>query len=300
MRKFLAITVTDLLQTFSLKKYAIALAIILTTCFINYYSGFRFWLKGEPFLFSLAWYITLFFSFLFAGILIETGTLVFKKRTLHFILLTAPLLFALKVTIPFKNLLPDAISHLYKQAFQQPAAWLGGVVFISLSLLFIHRLTEGKWSLYGIKRTGSLRPYFFLIVLMIPLLAWASLQKDFSLVYPKAKAIAESAGNNAGPLHYFLFEAAYASDFITIELFFRGFLIAVLGKLLGRQCILPIALFYFSIHLGKPMFEAISSFFGGMILGTISYHTKSIWGGWLVHVSIALLMELFGYLLRTA
>jgi len=35
-------------------------------------------------------------------------------------------------------------------------------------------------------------------------------------------------------------------------------------------------------------------------LGTISYRSKSIWGGWLVHVSIALLMELFGYLIRAA
>jgi membrane protease YdiL (CAAX protease family) len=57
-----------------------------------------------------------------------------------------------------------------------------------------------------------------------------------------------------------------------------------------------VALFYFSIHLGKPMMEAVSSFFGGLILGSISYHSKSIWGGLLVHISIALLMELFGFI----
>lgn len=164
------------------------------------------------------------------------------------------------------------------------------------SILLIHRSNECCWGLYGTKKTKSPGAYTLFIVLMLPLLLWASLQTDFSALYPRAKIIDETLGTAAEPIHYFVFETAYAADFISIELFFRGFLIAALGKFLGKQCILPTALFYFSIHLGKPMFEAISSFFGGMILGTISYYSKSIWGGWLVHVSIAMLMELFGYL----
>lgn len=257
-------------------------------------------MRGEDFLFSLAWYFSLFFVFFLAGVFIELKTVSFKNNLLLFLLIAAPLLFALKVAAPFVRLLPQEVTDTYKHAFQQPASWLGGVILISCLLLFIHRFTEGKWGLYGLKKASSLSPYFFLILLIIPLLLWASLQHDFSLVYPRAKIITESLGNEAKPWHYFLFEAAYTSDFITIELFFRGFLIITLSKVLGRNCILPVALFYFSIHLGKPMFEAISSFFGGIILGTIAYQSKSIWGGWLVHVSIALLMELFGFLLRTA
>ena len=298
MRKFLSITATELLQNFSFRKYGIATAIISITCYINYFSGFTFWLRGEDFLFSLACYFSLFFIFFLAGIFIEAKTVSFKNNLLLFLLLAAPLLFALKVVIPFSRLLE--VTDTYKHAFQQPASWLGGVLLVSCLLLVIHRFTEGKWGLYGSKKTNSLSPYFFLILLMIPLLLWASMQHDFSLVYPRAKVITESLGKEAKPWHYLLFEAAYTSDFITIELFFRGFLIITLSKVLGRQSILPIALFYFSIHLGKPMFEAISSFFGGMILGTIAYQNKSIWGGWLVHVSIALLMELFGFLLRSA
>ena len=298
MRKFLSITATELLQNFSFRKYGIATAIISITCYINYFSGFTFWLRGEDFLFSLACYFSLFFIFFLAGIFIEAKTVSFKNNLLLFLLLAAPLLFALKVVIPFSSLLE--VTDTYKHAFQQPASWLGGVLLVSCLLLVIHRFTEGKWGLYGSKNTNSLSPYFFLILLMIPLLLWASMQHDFSLVYPRAKVITESLGKEAKPWHYLLFEAAYTSDFITIELFFRGFLIITLSKVLGRQSILPIALFYFSIHLGKPMFEAISSFFGGMILGTIAYQNKSIWGGWLVHVSIALLMELFGFLLRSA
>lgn len=295
MRTFIATTIRDLLQHFSFRKYGIALVIIFITCFINYYSSFHLWLKGEHFLFSVSWYSLLFFLFLLAGIIIE-GTQQLSNKSVRFIIIVAPVLFALKVAFPFLQLLPVEMPASYKQSFQQPIAWLGGVLFMSAALLSFYRLHEGNWGLYAVKKTQSLRSYFLLIVLMIPLLLWASMQKDFSAVYPRAKIITETIGADAKAWHYMLFEAAYVADFISIELFFRGFLIIILGNLLGKQCILPIALFYFSIHLGKPMFEAISSFFGGIILGTISYRSKSIWGGWLVHVSIALLMELFGYL----
>ncbi len=272
-----------------------ALVIIVITCFINYYSSFHLWLRAEHFLFSVSWYSILFFIFLLAGIIVE-GTQQLSNKSVRFIIIAAPVLFGLKVALPFLQLLPAEIPASYKQSFQQPISWLGGVIFISAALLIFHRLQEGNWGLYAVKKTQSLRSYFLLIVLMIPLLLWASMQKDFAAMYPRAKIITTSLGADAKAWHYWLFELSYVSDFISIELFFRGFLIIVLGKLSGKQCILPIALFYFSIHLGKPMFEAISSFFGGIILGTISYRSKSIWGGWLVHVSIALLMELFGYL----
>lgn len=273
-----------------------ASAIIFIACYLNYYGGVHFWLRGDSFLYSFCWYSVLFFLFFAAGILIETGTVLPKNKTLALLLLTAPILFALKVSLPFYQLMPQGITSLYKQAFQQPASWMGGVVLIIFCLLMFHRFTEGSYRLYGVKKTGSLFPYLLLIAAMVPLLTWASLQHDFSLVYPRAKVITQVMGNDAKPGHFLIFEAAYVSDFITIELFFRGFLIAVLSKVLGRNAVLPAALFYFCIHLGKPMFEAISSFFGGMILGTISYQSKSIWGGWLVHAGIALLMELFGYL----
>jgi hypothetical protein len=43
------------------------------------------------------------------------------------------------------------------------------------------------------------------------------------------------------------------------------------------------------------MGEAISSFFGGMLLGIVSYRTQSVWGGLLVHLGIAWLMEIGGW-----
>ena len=277
------------------RKYAISFLLIAVTCFLNYYTTVSLWLRNVPFFHALVWYSLLFFFFFTVGFLIQNGTGLFQKKQLQFILIAAPILFALKVAMPFHKLLPGSIGSNYQKAFQQPMNWFGALLVTLPLLMFMHWLLEKKWDLYGIRRTQSLKTYSLLIAFMLPLLIWASLQHDFSLVYPKAAIVGRQLGNEATPFHYLLFETAYAADFFTIEFFFRGFLILVLSKLIGKQCLLPVALFYFSIHLGKPMMEAISSFFGGLILGSIAYHSKSIWGGLLVHISIALLMELFGF-----
>ena len=73
-------------------------------------------------------------------------------------------------------------------------------------------------------------------------------------------------------------------------------------KICGKHCIIPVACFYCTIHFGKPMGEAISSFFGGMLLGIVSFNTGSIWGGLMVHLGIAWLMEIggwIGFILKT-
>jgi membrane protease YdiL (CAAX protease family) len=57
--------------------------------------------------------------------------------------------------------------------------------------------------------------------------------------------------------------------------------------------------YYITIHFGKPLGETISSFFGGLLLGVIAYRTKSIYGGIIVHLGIAYLMELFAFLGRS-
>ena len=114
--------------------------------------------------------------------------------------------------------------------------------------------------------------------------------------YPKLKNITYLSGSTENGLYKLLFELSYGSDFFTIELFFRGFLILAFAKWAGKEAILPMAVFYCTIHFGKPLGECISSFFGGLILGIVIYHARTIWGGLMVHLGIAWLMELGGYL----
>ena len=170
-------------------------------------------------------------------------------------------------------------------------------VFVLLIPVFIIWYIKDKaiQPFYGTKPLDSVRPYLLMLLVMVPLIAIASIQGDFLAVYPKAKLLNKIPMNNwTDKWRYLVFELSYGFDFVSIEFFFRGFLILSLMRICGMHCIIPIACFYCAIHFGKPMGEAISSFFGGTLLGIIAYNTGSIWGGLIVHLGIAWMMEIGG------
>jgi hypothetical protein len=96
--------------------------------------------------------------------------------------------------------------------------------------------------------------------------------------------------------HKVIFELSYGSDFVGIEFFFRGFLVLAFMRWAGKEAVLPMACFYCTIHFGKPLGECISSYFGGLLLGVVIANTRSVWGGLMVHLGIAWMMELGGYI----
>ena len=63
-------------------------------------------------------------------------------------------------------------------------------------------------------------------------------------------------------------------------------------KFLGKGSVYPMVALYCFYHFGKPWGEAASSIIGGYILGVISLYTRSIFGGVLIHIGIAWMMEL--------
>lgn len=131
--------------------------------------------------------------------------------------------------------------------------------------------------------------YLILLACMVPLIAGASMLSDFLDYYPRfRKLLAYGSGWN----DVVLYELFYGLDFTSIELFFRGFMVVAFIRYAGIHAILPMASFYLCIHYGKPLGEAVSSFFGGSILGIIAFYSRSIYGGIMVHVGIAWLMEL--------
>lgn len=148
--------------------------------------------------------------------------------------------------------------------------------------------------IYGLARKGFIpAPYFVLILLMIPLIVWASFQADFLATYPNFSG-ASSAEQYLGIskwLSIVIYQAAYAFDFVFVELLFRGFMVIGMAKVMGRAAIMPMVVTYAVLHFGKPMGEAISSIFGGYILGVIAFYGRNIWGGAIVHMGIALMME---------
>jgi hypothetical protein len=219
-----------------------------------------------------------------------------KQLPFLILLFTAPAIFSLKMALDIPIHFSDRPNwnNYWNHIFYWPA-----LVLLTGTLLFIcWRIFDRAQPFYGLKTTGiNWRPYLLMLVIMIPLIGTASTQADFLEVYPKLKSI-ESIYNEPGISwwHKLLFELSYGSDFVSIELFFRGFLVLAFIKWAGKDAILPMACFYCTIHFGKPLGECISSYFGGMILGVIVYHTRSILGGLVVHLGIAWMMEIGGYI----
>jgi hypothetical protein len=165
-------------------------------------------------------------------------------------------------------------------------------------LFFVWQAFDSDQPFYGLTtKKFTWQPYVLMLVCMLPLIAAASTQSDFLAMYPKMRSVLH-IGNNIrlSWLNKLLFELSYGSDFLGIEIFFRGFLILAFIKWAGKDAILPMACFYCTIHFGKPLGECISSYFGGILLGIVVYNTRSIYGGLIVHLGIAWLMEIGGYL----
>ena len=178
---------------------------------------------------------------------------------------------------------------------------VGGVLIALLGLGIIYWIFDRKQDkFYGINNHKfDARPYWVMLAVMVPLLLSASFLEHFTDFYPRYQRSGGVQFANAMGwpewLAIVVYEVTYAIGFFEIELFFRGFLVIGLARHLGKDGVLAMAATYAVLHFGKPMGETISSVFGGYILGILALTTRNIWGGVWIHVSIALLMELFAF-----
>ncbi len=167
-------------------------------------------------------------------------------------------------------------------------------------LVFWFFIRQKKDSFFGLTlHNVSVRPYILMLFVMMPLIFLAAQSPSFLTTYPMFKSFGTEAywGINIGWL-VALFEFLYASAFLSVELFFRGFLVIGLTRIMGKDVIIPMVCLYTFLHFEKPMGEAISSVFGGYLLGVFAYYSKNIWGGVFAHAGIALLMEFAAALMK--
>ncbi len=148
--------------------------------------------------------------------------------------------------------------------------------------------------LFGLRIKGlSYKPFFIMLILMIPLIAIASYMPDFQKAYPQYKFWYYGGAFGMTPIQTVgIIELVYGLDFASIELLYRGALVVSMARVLGQEAVLPMAGAYVILHFGKPLGETISSFFGGFILGVIAFEKRNIFGGIVIHVGIAYLMEI--------
>jgi CAAX prenyl protease-like protein len=216
----------------------------------------------------------------------------FQRQDFLVLLAIAPLIFAIKMSVNTHfYFTPDPGWNIY---WNKIIYWPARLLLVVPILFIVWKWYDAEQPFYGLTtKNFNWRPYLFMLLIMLPLVAAASAQKDFLQMYPRIQTIL--AGIGLDPFHKFLFELSYGSDFFGIELFFRGFLVLAFIKIAGKDAVLPMACFYCTIHFGKPLGECISSYFGGIVLGIVVANTRSIWGGLMVHLGIAWLMEIGGY-----
>jgi hypothetical protein len=160
-------------------------------------------------------------------------------------------------------------------------------------LAYRHFIDDRPGGFYGLTLRGfDARPYVFMLMVMAPLVLWASFRPAFLDTYPDYRAgRAEAFLGVSQVATYGAYEVSYGLRYVAIELFFRGFLLLGLERFLGRAVLMPMVTLYAFWHFGKPVPEAIGSIFAGYILGVIALRTRSIVGGILVHVGVALGMD---------
>lgn len=169
---------------------------------------------------------------------------------------------------------------------------IGAVFLIGIPVLLWWLLIDRKKiPFYGFVKS-DVKPYLILLLCFAPVVYLATFSPSFLKQYPQVNSALRVSGlQEVTAARVIFFELFYLLGFFITELFFRGFLLSVLFRKVGYAAVIPVAMFYVTIHFGKPLGETIGSFFGAIILGVIAIETKSIWGGVIVHAGIALLME---------
>jgi hypothetical protein len=291
-------------QDFNTKAYALTFIFLAISIFINYTFNFnRQFLSSQQGLQKFINY------FLFYGVAYYLALLIISttKKEKHFFYrkefwlksLLAIGALSLDSSLPF---LQDWVYGFFSPELQY---WTYKVVVnlisfftILLPILIFYKAYDNKEQhAYGLNaKAFDTRPYFQMLLIMLPILIAASFHPSFLRQYPMYKVT--SAHTFLGVREWVTimgYELAYALDFVTVEFLFRGFMVIGMATVLGRRAVLAMAVVYCFLHFGKPAGEAMSSVIGGYILGVVAFETKSIWGGVIVHVGIAWMMEIIAF-----
>jgi len=150
------------------------------------------------------------------------------------------------------------------------------------------RMSDFGWRLSD-NLNKDLKIFVVFFCFMFPLVFWVSTQDSFLLKYPFYRpASAEQVFPNL-----LIWELFYFLQFVSLEFFFRGFVVHGLKEEIGDYSVLVMIIPYCMIHFQKPFLETIGAIFAGVILGYLSLRKNSILTGIALHFSVAVTMDIF-------
>lgn len=259
--------------------------------------------NGWRFLGYLLMYITSYYSSIYIIRWSKPNVQFNMSKKFVMISLLGIMIFSADSGFVFYQYLVDAINAKPQLSNFYFAVLSNATEFITIALPLIllnSYLISNQSDNLGINRKEiHLKPFFIILLIVTPFIFLSAFESGLNNYYPTYSY--EGAAKVLGIPNWItvlIYELFYGLDFFNVELMFRGFMVIGLVSFLGRDAVLPMAVFYCSIHFGKPPVEAISSLFGGYILGAIAYQTRSIWGGVIVHIGLAWLMELSAFLVK--
>lgn len=150
---------------------------------------------------------------------------------------------------------------------------------------------------FGLRIKGFSRHlpiYGLCLAVVIPAMLLVARQPDFGTYYPFYKLCSRSW------FDLVCWELMYFAQFFALELFFRGWWLGTMRRSLGSAAIFAMAVPYCMIHYGKPYLEANGAIIAGIVLGSLAMRTRSIYAGFLVHITVALSMDLLALIHRNA
>ena len=164
------------------------------------------------------------------------------------------------------------------------------VTYVVPAALVIRYVLQGRLRDYGLGIRGTGRHvwiYGVLLAISVPGIIFAASSPAFLAKYPFLDPI---VGQPLFP-EMAIWWVVYAAQFVALEFFFRGFMVHGLKGRLGYAAVFVMAVPYAMIHFQKPMLEATMAIAGGVVLGTLSLGTRSIWWGAALHIAIAGTMD---------
>jgi uncharacterized protein len=148
---------------------------------------------------------------------------------------------------------------------------------------------------YGLKLKNCCQKAWiivFVYLTFLPVLFLISATEAFQAAYPFYKNAGLSCQD------FILWELSWALTFVSLEFFFRGFLLHGLKHRFGYYAVLVAAIPYCMVHFTSPLPEAIGSIIAAVFLGTLSLWIGSIWLGALLHIAVGITIDLLALLFK--
>jgi len=165
------------------------------------------------------------------------------------------------------------------------------VTYVVIPALIVKFVFRERLVDYGLKLRGMFsgwQVYLLMYLGILPIVLYVSYSPSFQSQYPFYRP---ASGEALWP-RFWIWQAMYAVQFISLEFFFRGYMLHGTKHRLGLYAIFVMTIPYCMIHFGKPFRETIGAIVAGVLLGFMSLKTRSIWLGAALHIAVAVTMDL--------